>query len=105
MTDIETLLRRDAGRELPDAGFTDRVMAALPARAPARHAWWRPVLVMGSALVGSALAVMLSPAVESPVAALGQWLASGNVSTGAMASLAIGGALLLSAVILAFDAD
>lgn len=105
MTDIDTLLRRDAGRDFPEGGFTERVMAALPARAPARRDWLRPALVMGSALLGSALAVVLSPAVESPVGALGQWLASGSVSTGAMATLAIGGALLLSAVVLAFDAD
>ena len=105
MTDIDTLLRRDAGRDLPDGGFTERVLASLPARAPARRGWWRPALVMGSALVGSGLAVALSPALESPVAALGQWLASGSVSTGAMATLAIGGALLLSAVVLAFAQD
>ena len=99
MNDLDTLLRRDA-RELPaDAGFSQRVLRALPPRPLASRRWWKPLLVMGSAVVGSALAALLSPQLESPVAAL----AAGHLSSGAIASLAIGGALLLSGLVLAFD--
>lgn len=99
MNDLDTLLRRDA-RQLPaDDGFSARVMRALPATPLASRRWWKPVLVMGSAVVGSALAAVLAPQLESPVAAL----AAGSLSSGAIASLAIGGALLLSGVVLALD--
>ena len=101
---IDDLLRRDAANALPDAGFTGRVLQALPPRRRAA-AWWRPLLVMGSAVVGCALAAWLSPSVDSPAAAIAGWLASGTAPTGAMASLALGGALLLSALVVAFDQD
>ena len=104
MKDLETLLREDAARIRADAGFTNRVLHALPAR---RHAprWLRPALVMGSAVTGSALAVAFAPAVESPLVALSEWLGAGAASPAAVASLAIGAVLLASAVVIALDAD
>ncbi|HUP30164.1 MAG TPA: hypothetical protein VM122_08335 [Usitatibacter sp.] len=103
MNDIDTLLRDDARAALDDAGFTARVMGALPARAPQPRAWLRPVLVMGSAAVGSALAVALAPAgLLGGFAEIIQWRAA---TPAALSALAISGALLASAVILATDLD
>lgn len=53
---LESLLRRDRA-ELPDAGFTARVAAALP---PARPAWERRRLVAGAAGAAAGLALTLA---------------------------------------------
>jgi hypothetical protein len=105
MNDIDTLLREDAARLIDDNGFSERVLLALPARRAASRPWWRPALVLGSALLGSVLAVLLSPAIESPVAAVGEMLSSGVLSQAGFTALAIGAVLLLSAVVVAFDSD
>ena len=103
MKDLDQMLRDDARAPIDDAGFTARVMSALPARARQPNAWLRPVLVMGSAAVGSALAVMLAPAgLMGGFAELAQWRA---LTPAALSLLAISGALLASAVILATDLD
>ena len=104
MKDLDTLLREDASRPLPDAGFTARVLGALPAprRAPA---WMRPALVLGSAVTGSALAAMLAPRTESFSLGIAEFLSSGMVTPATLTALAIGGTLLLSALVLAFDSD
>lgn len=57
---IETLLRANARGALPDAGFSARVVHALPPRRLARP-WLKPLLVTGSAAIGSALAWGLAP--------------------------------------------
>jgi hypothetical protein len=57
---IERLLREDARRPVPDAGFTQRVATALPP--PRARAWLRPALVLGSAALGGALAWLFAPA-------------------------------------------
>jgi hypothetical protein len=103
MKDLDTLLRDDARAPMDDAGFTARVMQALPARAPRASPWLRPALVMGSAAVGSALAVLLAPVrVLGGFAELAQWHAP---NAAALSALAIAGVLLASAVILATDLD
>lgn len=58
---IERLLRESARKVLPDAGFSARVMHALPV-APRPRPWLKPVLVAGSAAIGSVLAWGLAPA-------------------------------------------
>ena len=105
MRTIDELLRADAAQVIPDNGFSERVMAGLPAARPRQHAWWRPALVMGSALLGSVLAVVLSPAIESPMAAMRDILAYGVLSKACYTALAIGGVLLASALVVAFDPD
>lgn len=57
---IDRLLRESARRQLPDDGFTGRVIRALPNGAASRP-WLRPSLVIGSAALGSALAWGLTP--------------------------------------------
>ena len=105
MDGIERLLRHDARIELPDEGFAARVMGALPARAPRPRAWLGPALVMGSALVGSALAIMLSPQASSLVQGFQDLMSLRTSSSGAIGGLAMCGALLLSALVLAVNDD
>jgi hypothetical protein len=103
MSNLDKLLRHDAQLDLQDDGFTARVVAALPARAPRARAWLKPALVMGSAAIGSALAVALSPQGTALVAGFQDLMYLRTASQGALAGLAICGALLMSAVVLAFD--
>ena len=56
---IERLLREDARMGIPDQGFSVRVALALPG---APWPWLRPVLVAGSAAIGSVAAWLLAPA-------------------------------------------
>ena len=104
MNDLDTLLGRDAAQPVPDLGFTRRVLDALP---PPRSApsWLRPVLVLGSAVVGSGLAAAFAPRMESPSMAIAEWMSNGVVSPAAITALAIGGALLLSGLVIAFDSE
>jgi len=105
MTDLDKLLRHDARHELADDGFSARVMNALPARASRERAWLKPALVMGSAAIGSALAVALSPQGAALVAGFQDLMYLRIGSQGAVAGLALCGALLLSALVLATDSD
>ena len=103
MSNLDQLLRHDAHLDLADDGFATRVMAALPARALRERPWLKPVLVMGSAAIGSALAVALSPQGAALLAGFQDLMYLRTASQGAVAGLAICGALLLSAVVLAFE--
>ena len=59
---LDRILRRDAVAEvLDDAGFTARVMGSLPARASRARNGFDPMLVLGSAALGSVLAVAFTP--------------------------------------------
>jgi hypothetical protein len=55
---IDTQLR-EQNRYIDDAGFTARVVAALPRRR--RYAWLRPVLLLGSVAIGIVLAIRWLP--------------------------------------------
>ena len=105
MSDIEKLLRHDARVQLPDEGFGARVMASLPAKVVRERTWLGPALVMGSALVGSVLAVALSPQAASLVDGFQDLMYLRTGSAGAVGGLAMCGALLLSALVLAFNDD
>ena len=103
MSDLDRLLRHDARLELPDDGFARRVMGALPARAVREHAWLRPALVMGSALAGCVLAVTLSPEASSVFHGFEDLVRLKAGTSAAIGGLAVCGALLLSALVLAFE--
>ena len=105
MSDIERLLRHDARIELADNGFSARVMGVLPARTVQARMWLRPALVMGSALIGSVLAVTLSPQASSLVQGFQDLMHLRTGSAGAIGGLAMCGALLLSALVLAVNDD
>jgi hypothetical protein len=51
-------LLREQNPHIDDNGFTGRVLAALPRR---RRTWLRPLILLGSAVIGSALAVRWLP--------------------------------------------
>src|SRR5690242_18067864 len=66
---IEGLLRQRRSGSTPDDGFTDRLLARLPARRPRKHRWIVPVL----SLAGAAQAAILlrhSDVLEAPGALL-----------------------------------
>src|SRR5204863_938254 len=103
MKDLARLLRHDAGIELADNGFSARVMGALPAAAPRERPWLKPALVMGSAALGSLLAVVLSPAGSQLVAGFNELAHLRIGSQAAIAGLALCGTLVLSALVLATE--
>lgn len=107
MTDaIDRLLKQDAAREIADEAFTARVMGALPpSRKSTASAWITPVLVLGSAALGSALAVAFSPAGMSLLQGFQDLVQMRGMTQPAIAGLAISVSLLVSAVILATSAD
>ena len=103
---LERLLRRDAEAALPDDGFTARVMGALPARrAPVAYGWLTPVLVLGSAALGSALAIAFAPPGANVVQGFIDLATSRGLTPAAMSGLAMTGALLLCAIVLALDTE
>jgi hypothetical protein len=103
MSDLDRLLRHDARFELADEGFTRRVMEALPTRVAKERPWLRPALVMGSALAGCVLAVTLSPEASSVFHGFEDLVRLKAGTSAAIGGLAVCGALLLSAVVLAFE--
>ena len=103
MSDLDKLLRHDARLELPDDGFTLRVMGALPARVTAERPWLRPLLVMGSAFAGCVLAVILSPEATSVFHGFEDLVRLKAGTSAAIGGLAVCGALLVSAVVLALE--
>jgi hypothetical protein len=105
MKDMDRLLRDDARIGLPDEGFSARVMNALPAAQVRERPWLKPALVMGSAALGSVLAAALSPAGGALLAAFNEIAHLRIASQGAIAALALCGALLLSALVLATDPE
>ena len=105
MKDVEQLLRADAGETIDEAGFTQRVMGALPAPRPRRRAWLTPVLVLGSTALGSALALAFAPTGVSVAQGFIDVASMRGFTPAAVMALALGGALTAAAVLLAADAD
>jgi len=103
MNDLDKLLRDDARIELGDDGFSARVMQSLPASPARTRPWLKPSLVMGSAAIGSLLAVAFSPLGSAVVVGFWDLMHLRTGSPGAVASLALCGALLASAVVLALE--
>lgn len=102
---LDRLLREDAARTIPEDAFIARVMAALPAAAPRPMPWLRFALVMGSAALGSALAVILAPAEAAMLQGFIDLAHLRGFTLAALTTLAISGALLLSAIVLAADTE
>jgi hypothetical protein len=102
MKSIEQLLADDARTPLDDAGFSARVLRALPPPVP-RRAWLRPVLILGSAALGSVLAAAFGP--EGASIAQGALdLATANYFTpGALALLGSALTLAVAGAVLAAD--
>ena len=105
MKDLESALRAAARESLPDEGFTQRVLSSLPAPAPAAQPWLRPALVLGSATLGSVLAVGLGPGGAALLEGFADLVQLRALTPAAAAGLAMAGALLVSAIVLAVEAE
>ena len=102
---IEKVLREDAARPLADGGFTRRVTAALPPPSAARSAWLKPVLVIGSAALGSVLAFALGPSDLSLVQGFVDLAHSRLGTPSALTGLAMTLTFLVCAVVLASETE
>jgi hypothetical protein len=80
-------------------------MRALPPRQPAPGAWWRPTLLLGSAVLGSLLAALFLPAGSALVQGYIDLAHNRGFTPAAVAALAMAGALLISSIVLAADTD
>jgi hypothetical protein len=105
MSDLEKLLRGDARESISDNGFTARVMGALPARAMRRRPWLKPLLIVGSAALGSILAAVLAPGGGSLLQGFADLVGFRGFTPAAVTGLAMCAALIASAIVLAFEAD
>ena len=102
---LDRMLRDDAARMLRDDGFTPRLLAELPPARAARMSWWKPALILGSTLLGSALAMMFAPEGNSLVRGFVDITHSRVMTSAALTGLATCAALLISALVLAADVD
>ena len=101
---LDHLLREDARIPLDDAGFSGRVIRALPPARPRN--WLRPALLIGATALGSLLAVLLLPAGSVGVVQGYIDLAQNRGMTqAAMAALGMGLALAISSIVLAAETD
>lgn len=105
MNNLESLLRDDARARLADDGFCARTLAALPARSPLPRAWLRPALIFGSAALGSVAALLLAPAGGSLMQGFADLANLRALTPAAITALGVGGALLVSALVLVLDSD
>jgi hypothetical protein len=106
---LERLLRRDARATIGDDGFTARVMNALPLPSPARYAarraWLKPVLVLGSTALGSALALFFAPEGINSAQGIVDLVALRGLTPAAIAMLGMTITLLIAAIVIAVDTD
>jgi hypothetical protein len=104
---LDRILRHDAAttRPSPDEAFARRVLEALPPARARAQAWTTPALVMGSAALGSVLAMVLAPVPGGIMQAALDIAHLHMLTPAALTAIAIAGALLASAVVLAADAD
>jgi len=101
---LDRLLREDAGRDaqaLAAGAFEARVLSALPAP---RGSWWKPVLVVGSAALGSVLALAFAPGDSSLLHGFVD-LVQQRYTPAAIAGIATSVALLAAAIVVAAEAD
>lgn len=104
MKTIEALLVEDAGRAVPDDGFTGRVLRALPPAARRRAPWWKPALILGSTLLGCLLAWLFAPAGASAMQGVLDLAASRFFTPGALAAAGTATTLAVAGAVLAADA-
>ena len=102
---LDFLLRDDARVALDDAGFGARVMRALPPRRAKARAWLRPALLLGSTVLGSFLAALFLPAGSAVIQGYIDLAQHRGMTPAAVAALAMAGALLISAIVLAADTE
>ena len=101
---VEKLLRDDGKVQLPDGGFSRRVMSALPVPHKTRP-WFKPLLVVGSAALGSVLAVVLGPSDLSLIQGFVDLAHSRLGTPSAITGLAMSLAFLVCAIVLAAETE
>jgi hypothetical protein len=104
---LDRLLTEDArraARALDDGTFEARVLAGLPALRPRQDSWWKPVLVLGSAALGSVLAVAIAPG-DSTLLRGFLDLAQQRYTPAAITGIAMSVALFAAAIVVAAEAD
>jgi hypothetical protein len=105
MDRLDRLLREDARMELADNGFGARVLIALPPRAVPQGGWLKPTLILGSAALGSVLAAAFTPSNASAFQGFIDLAQLRGLTPAVLSCMALAGALLVSALVLAADAD
>ena len=100
---LDRILRHDAAQSIDDGGFTSRVMHALPVARALPSAWLKPALVLGSAALGSILAVALGPSDASFVQGLLDIAHMRGATPAMLTAVCTSFALLVCAVVLAAD--
>jgi hypothetical protein len=104
MTDqLDGILRKDAALGIDDAGFSARVMGALPAPVGRSRRNLQPALVLGSAIAGSVLAILLAPADIAIAQGFVDLMHLRIFTPAAIAGLAMSAVMLVSAALLASD--
>lgn len=102
MKSIERLLAEDARRPLDDAGFSARVMGALPPSAQ-RMRTWKPALILGSTMLGCALAAAFGPEGASIAQGVLDLAAAHFLTPGALAIIGSAITLAIAGAVLAAD--
>jgi hypothetical protein len=102
---LDRVLRFDARQAIAEGDFTARVMAALPARVQRPHLWLAPALVLGSAALGSILAVLFAPAGINILQGFVDLAQMRGLTPQGLTALAMSTALLVSAIVLAAEID
>lgn len=69
---LDRKLREDAAMAIDDAGFTHRVVQALPLPLVAPYPWLKTGLIVGSTALGGVLATLLGPIGPMIVEGLGE---------------------------------
>jgi len=82
---LEALLRRPLAAHLPDAGFTARVLAALPPPARRSSSWGKILLCVGGAAAGAAAAFATGHPLRITVPTDGQILAAAQAAAAGLA--------------------
>lgn len=99
---VERLLETAASETIADAGFTARVLVALPERAAGTR-WWKPALILGSTALGCALAAFFAPGSASLTEGFLDLAAARFLTPSAVAALASAVALAVGTAILAAE--
>jgi hypothetical protein len=100
---LDRILRRDAADGIADDNFTTRVMASLPAVQPRRRAGLDPMLVLGSAALGSLLAVAFAPTDANVLQGMIDIYQHHSLTPAAYVSIGMSAILFVSALLLARD--
>jgi hypothetical protein len=104
---LDRLLKDDAMRvshALEGGAFEARVLASLPAPRPRHADWWKPVLVLASAALGSVLAIAFAPG-DSTLLRGFLDLAQQRYTPAAITGIAMSVALFAAAIVVAAEAD